>query len=391
MRQSLLDTVATDLIPGPVLLLSEARARRNIAHMADRAAAAGVRLRPHFKTHQSAGIGDWFRAAGVSGITVSSIEMGEYFADSGWRDITIAVPVNVRELGRIAALAQRVHLEICVDGPAAVVALAARAPWTSLAVWVEIDVDYHRTGVPADDQGQVVRLLQRLDAVAGIQAAGILTHAGNAYGMPSVDAIGVAGSDSRASMKRLRDAVLASGLRKCAISIGDTPTASIVADYSPADEIRPGNFVFYDLQQLRLGSCAEADIAVAVAAPVISVRPERNEVVVHCGAVHLSKDVIPGNPPIYGAVARLGLEGWGPLLGNTYVVSLSQEHGKIAMPESALRRTEVGDVLTIIPVHSCLTASQFDRYLTLEGEWVDTMRIWRRSSQTFPFHGLEGG
>jgi D-serine deaminase-like pyridoxal phosphate-dependent protein len=80
----------------PTLLLDEGRARRNIFRMADKAASNQVRFRPHFKTHQSAAVGEWFRDVGVTAITVSSVEMARYFAAHGWNDITFAFPVNVR-------------------------------------------------------------------------------------------------------------------------------------------------------------------------------------------------------------------------------------------------------------------------------------------------------
>ena len=89
----------------PTLLLDERRARRNIERMARKAAAAGLRFRPHFKTHQSAAVGDWFRAAGVDAITVSSVDMGLYFAAHGWRDLTVAFSANVLESDKIDSLA----------------------------------------------------------------------------------------------------------------------------------------------------------------------------------------------------------------------------------------------------------------------------------------------
>ena len=55
----------------PTMLLDERRVRANIARMAQRARDNGVRFRPHFKTHQSAQIGAWFREEGVTAITVS--------------------------------------------------------------------------------------------------------------------------------------------------------------------------------------------------------------------------------------------------------------------------------------------------------------------------------
>ena len=81
-------------IAKPTLLLDTQKVRRNITRMAEKVQRSGVRLRPHFKTHQSAVIDEWFRAQGITDITVSSVDMAIYFARHGWDDITIAFPVN---------------------------------------------------------------------------------------------------------------------------------------------------------------------------------------------------------------------------------------------------------------------------------------------------------
>ena len=89
------------LIETPTALLNTSVVKRNIAAMAQKAQQNGVRFRPHFKTHQSATIGEWFRAEGVTAITASSVSMARYFADHGWHDITVAFPVNWREIDAI--------------------------------------------------------------------------------------------------------------------------------------------------------------------------------------------------------------------------------------------------------------------------------------------------
>jgi D-serine deaminase-like pyridoxal phosphate-dependent protein len=95
--------------------LDKTRALRNIERMAKKARSSGVRFRPHFKTHQSAQIGEWFKDHGVETITVSSVEMAVYFADHGWQDVTIAFPVNWREIDSINTLAARLRLHLLVD------------------------------------------------------------------------------------------------------------------------------------------------------------------------------------------------------------------------------------------------------------------------------------
>ncbi len=74
------------------------------------------------------------------------------------------------------------------------------------------------------------------------------------------------------------------------LSVGDTPGCSLLPDFPGVDEIRPGNFVFYDAEQLEIGSCASNQIAVALACPIVARHPERNEVVLYGGAIHLSKE-----------------------------------------------------------------------------------------------------
>ena len=104
-----------DELERPTLLVNPVLPRQNIAFMAEKARLQGIRFRPHFKTHQSAAVGEWFRAVGVTAITVSSVDMALYFADHGWDDITIAFPVNIRQMRAINSLARRIRLGLLVE------------------------------------------------------------------------------------------------------------------------------------------------------------------------------------------------------------------------------------------------------------------------------------
>ena len=105
---------------------------------------------------------------------------------------------------------------------------------------------------------------------------------------------------------RLKEALRREGVHPCAISIGDTPSCSIAGSFAGADEIRPGNFVFYDLTMSGLGACRDEEIAVAVACPVTAKYKSLNQVVIYGGAVHLSKEfmVDERGRGIYGYPAR---------------------------------------------------------------------------------------
>ncbi|MHA1225086.1 MAG: alanine racemase, partial [Candidatus Heimdallarchaeaceae archaeon] len=86
-------------------------ALRNIERMIQKADRNRVRFRPHFKTHQSIEVGRWFRKFDVKGITVSSVKMAECFATDGWKDITIAFPVNILEIEKINKLSKKIDLK----------------------------------------------------------------------------------------------------------------------------------------------------------------------------------------------------------------------------------------------------------------------------------------
>lgn len=113
--------------------------------MAEKARANHVRFRPHFKTHQSALIGEWFREEGVEAITVSSLGMAAYFAAHNWEDITVAFPFNLREIETLWDLGQKVHLELLVES-IEVVDFLEKQYSRDLDLWIKIDAGANRTG-----------------------------------------------------------------------------------------------------------------------------------------------------------------------------------------------------------------------------------------------------
>lgn len=204
--------------------------------------------------------------------------------------------------------------------------------------------------------------------------AGLLTHAGHAYGARDRCTLDALFAETAARLHTARKALAVPNLpsESWQLSVGDTPTCS-KAELVGVDEVRPGNFVFYDLMQLEIGSCAETDLAAAVACPVVGRYPDRRELVVHGGAVHLAKEALTDSDgqPWYGGLGTIGEQRFGPLLPDVRVVSLAQEHGVIAVPDGESHRQVTalvpGDVVLIFPVHSCLTCDLFDRYLALDG------------------------
>lgn len=356
----------------PTLLLDEDKCQANIERMVKKAARQQVAFKPHFKTHQSAVIGEWYRSMGVKSITVSSLAMAQYFADAGWEDITLAFPVNVRAAEDIDQLAQQIQLHLFINSPESAKYMEGRLT-RSVGVYVEIDTGSQRTGIPAEQESQVEDLLNELKKCSKLAFEGFYTHAGHSYKARSREEVQSVHSDTSDKLKRLRGK-FESEFGPIKICIGDTPTCSQVEDWNGIDEISPGNFVFYDWMQYQIGSCTPDQIAVCMACPVVEKHPERNELIVHGGAVHFSKDFIETEGVrTFGQVVALQDNTWEKPIENVYLKALSQEHGIITAPSDFLAQVKIGDMIGILPIHSCLTANLMRRYMAEKGKLITCM------------------
>ena len=357
----------------PTFVINPDRVRKNIEFMAEKARLAGVRFCPHFKTHQSAEIGNWFREFGVEAITVSSVEMAEYFANEGWKKITIAFPVNLRELDKINELSQKIELALLAESSSVINHLNHHLN-NKVDLWIKINTGYNRTGIAWDNSKKITAIYETINKCSQINLKGILTHAGNTYLEPGKAQIHAAEQVSIQRMQVARNELRTLGCECCEISIGDTPGCSVLEEFPKVDEIRPGNFTYYDLMQMELGSCNEEQIAVVVACPVVAKHQSRSEIIIYGGAIHLSKEYLTDNfnQQIFGKICLPRPDGWGKILPNTYVKSLSQEHGIIKIAPEIYDEIKVGDILMVLPVHSCLAANLHRKILTTKGDWLSS-------------------
>ncbi|GAB4380057.1 MAG: D-TA family PLP-dependent enzyme [Calditrichia bacterium] len=343
-------------IQRPTLVVNKDRVLKNIERMAAKARRNQVRFRPHFKTHQSPLIGRWFRDFGLDCITVSSVEMAHTFSRDGWSDITIAFPVNLRELDEINQLAGKIRLNLLVESVEVVRNLNEYLDYP-VGVWIKIDLGYHRTGIDWSDSPQILKIARLLTKSPGLEFKGLLAHFGDTYQAASPKEIRAIYSRSMERLQTVKSVLESKGFSEIELSIGDTPSCSLVDDFQGVDEIRPGNFVFYDAMQWRLGVCQVEDIAAVVACPVVARHPSRNEIVIYGGAIHLSKEfLLEAQRKVFGYPVRPIPLGWGAIWPDSYLSRLSQEHGIVQMRTDSFQKFQVGDLLPVIPVHSCLAA-----------------------------------
>ncbi|GAB3539844.1 DSD1 family PLP-dependent enzyme [Pontibacter brevis] len=355
----------------PTLLLDKKKSLNNIRRMAQKAKENGVRLRPHFKTHQSAQVGMWFRNYGIDTITVSSVKMARYFANHGWNDIMIAFPANVLEMDSMNELASRIKLHLLAVNEETVEALAIGLKHP-VQLWVKIDTGYRRTGVLANNHTVLDKLLSKIKESDKLEFGGFVVHDGHTYKQTDVYAIQTIHNTSVYQLQLLRDRYVGQ-FPNLQLSIGDTPSCSILDNLTGVDEIRPGNFVFYDLMQQRIGSCSFDDIAVCVACPVVAKHQKRGEIIIYGGSVHFSKDALQqeDSSMLYGRVVEFTNDGWTTPVSGIDLVSLSQEHGVIKATPEQFEKYHIGDMIGLLPVHSCLTADLMKGYMTTDGEILE--------------------
>jgi D-serine deaminase-like pyridoxal phosphate-dependent protein len=347
----------------PAFLVDRSIVEQNCARMRAKAQTSGVAFRPHVKTHKTIEIGRMQHGGGIGPITVSTMAEAGFFANAGYRDITYAVPIAPEKLARAAVLAARIErFNILIDSEAALRAVEEfhAAHGVVFDVFLKVDCGYHRAGVDPNDP-ESARLAMAMANSPAARFQGLLTHAGHSYNAKDVEEIRRIAAEEIESLTRFRALI---GMDEITRSIGSTPTTAIIDTFADTDEVRPGNYVFFDAFQAMLGSCSRAEVAVSVVTTVVGSYPERGEAIIDAGALALSKDTSPDHldPTFgYGLVCDLALN---PLAAR--LVALSQEHGKIrtSMP------LPVGTRLRIIPNHSCLTAAMYERYHVVEGDEV---------------------
>lgn len=343
--------------------------------MSDKASRNQINFRPHFKTHQSAEIGGWYKDLGIASIAVSSVQMAEYFANAGWIDILIAFPVNILEIDKINKLAQKINLHLLLESVETTKFLINNLKFKS-GIYLKIDTGYHRTGLSTDDDKNIKEILPLVKNSANLTFTGILTHAGHAYHAGKIEEIFDIHNHSIQQLLSVKK-IVSEYFPDCIISVGDTPTCSLATNFSGVDEIRPGNFVFYDVMQYYLGSCNFNQIAVALACPIVARHKSRNEIVIYGGGIHLSKETVyeKKDRKIYGLIVKLHDKGWDKPLSDTYISILSQEHGIIQTTNENFELFKIGETIGVIPVHSCLTANLMKHYTTLDNRKITKFRF----------------
>jgi D-serine deaminase-like pyridoxal phosphate-dependent protein len=361
-------------LPTPQVLIDRVRLMRNIDRAQALASGAGLRLRPHAKTHKSPAIAKMQIARGAVGICCAKVGEAEVFAEAGIADIRLPYPVNPANATRIVSLLDRARISIIVDHPnvARGWSEAMTRAGRTLEVLIKVDVGFHRCGI--DPQREPLRFIQTVASLPGLSLRGLLSHAGHGYHAVSEEELRTIAAAEAELLVDLRDRAAGSGIALDELSVGATPTLRFSAGQKGLTELRPGNYVYFDRTQLALGSAALDDCALTVLATVVTKHEGR--IILDSGSKTLTNDLARGitKAPGYGAVLTQD----GRAIDETLTIErLSEEHATVSV--SGATPLEPGDRVRILPNHSCVVSNLVDEVRLVDGdEVIETLPVAAR-------------
>ncbi|GAA3399779.1 alanine racemase [Paenibacillus hodogayensis] len=323
----------------PFLALDLEVMERNLRTMAALAKQAGVKLRPHTKTHKSPYIARKQLEYGASGITVAKLGEAEVMADHGIDDILIAFPlVGRNKLKRFDALLDRARLTVGLDDIAVARGIneVGEARKQRIPVYADVDTGLHRMG--RDPLASVQSILD-IAKLPYLEIRGLMSHTGHAYARPTEEEIRAVAIEDAELMNETRLQLDRLGLHVPEISVGASATARFIGEIPHATEMRPGMYAFNDRFVMAAGGAEERDCAVTVYATVVA-RPTPERIIIDAGSKTFAADAFKHG-------------GHGHVIGhpNLTLKALSEEHGTIEVAGSS--DLQIGDVLRIIPNHIC--------------------------------------
>ncbi len=341
-------------VPTPALVIDAVITRRNLQRMADYTAAHGLGLRPHTKTHKSQRLGALQLSLGAAGLTVAKAGEAECMGETG-ASLLVAYPaLDPARTRRLAALARKVSICIAADTATAITRLAeaAQAAHSELGILIDLDVGLGRTGVGTPEAA--LALAQRVSRTRGLRLDGLFCYPGHIWApvaeqASALQAVAAQLDESRSLWKR-------HGLEARIVSGGSTPTAFQSHLVKPYTEIRPGTYVFNDMNTVRGGFCTLADCAAAIVCTVVS-DAVRGKVVVDGGTKTFTSDLCqPAKESGHGFIVEYPA---------ATLTRLSEEHGEVDITRCRTR-PQVGERVTVIPNHICPCINLRDAFWWLE-------------------------
>lgn len=347
-----------DQVDTPALLVDLDALEANLDFMAGFCRDAGVKLRPHAKTHKSPVIAGWQAARGAVGQCVQKVGEAEVLAWGGVQNILVSNEVvSPQKLARLVALSSTAELAVCADELSVIARIeqTAEAAGQRIGVLVEIDAGGGRCGVMPGRPA--VELAQRIARSRHLIFGGLQAYHGEAQHLRQPwereEASATAVEVTRRTLEALEEVGLSSPI------VGGAGTGTFAHDAASGvyTELQAGSYVFMDADYGRNTPMPPFQQSLYVLTSVMSTA-RTGGAVVDCG--HKGIAVDSGLPLVDDRP------------GVTYV-GASDEHGTLTIADSGVRPS-VGERLRLVPGHCDPTVDRYDWYVGLRGERVEL--VW---------------
>ncbi|MDD3931594.1 MAG: alanine racemase [Eubacteriales bacterium] len=330
-----------DSIPSPSVVIDLDQIDSNIRSIVQANARYGIRVRPHIKTHKSVWLAKRQIELGCRGITCAKLGEAEVMADHGLDDILIAFPlIGFEKMKRLKQLMQRVSVITLVNSLTGAQYLSDVGMELNHPVKVLLDLDggIRRGGL--EPLEPALRFAESTRHLAGIEIIGIMYYAGNIYSERERDGFERMTRREHDNMLGTARLLESAGFRMDILSGGNSFSGKLPHLLKGLTEVRSGNFIFNDCNQLSTGMATVEECALRVVATVVS-RMDDRHVIIDAGSKTLTSDLCEHRPGFGFVVEHPDI----------LIEKLNEEHGFLSSHQPI--NLEIGDRVSIIPNHSC--------------------------------------
>jgi D-serine deaminase-like pyridoxal phosphate-dependent protein len=375
----------------PAALIDLDKLETNIKEIAQAAAGAGIRLRPHVKIHQCPEIAKMQLAAGACGVEVGLTDQAEVMAEAGIDDIIIAHPFyGERKFEKIKKLISRpgLKLAIVVDmiEQAEGLSKVGQAAGKKIPVLMKIDTGIRRYGVLPG--APTLELARQLSQLPGVELVGIYGHESSGQTVPTDEGVSRVGFEVGAILCEMARLLRNEGFNIKDVATGASPTIFAVCDWikqgvlKEITEIHPGQRTIGDIAySYSLGNTID-QCALTLLTTVVSTS-HSSYVIVDAGFKALGGESIIGRRDTPGFFWN-GMPSFGLIQGrdDLWLGKVGAESGWIYYKENA-KKLALGERLEIIPNSTSLILNIHDKvYGTRSGKIERELSITGRGRGT---------
>ncbi len=363
------DNVPYPSLDTPAVLIDMDKLEANIKEIAQAAAEASVKLRPHVKVHQCPEIAKMQMEAGACGVEVGLIDQADVMAEAGINDIIVAHPFyGERKFEKVKKLVTRPGLKLAI-----VVDMAEQAEELSkigqvvgkkIPVHIKIDTGIKRYGVLPG--APVLNLAKQLSKLPGIELVGIYAHESSAQTVPTDEGVAKVALEVGSIMCEMARLLRGEGLNIEDVSTGASPTIFAICRWvkegvlKEITEIHPGQRAIGDIAYSYSLGCTRDRCALTLLTTVVSTS-HPTYVVIDAGFKALGGESIIGRRDTPGFFWN-GMPSFGPIQGrdDLWLGRVGAESGWVYYKEDAKKLT-LGERLEISPNSASLILNIHDK------------------------------